>query len=138
MRSRQMSLRKPWMTGGSTPRSQIARAHFMISLLRATVLQKGFLAHAGRVFQSRFGGMLIVATLYIPLDVMYFHVLPFSRVARSEHVASDAVQVLFGRPLADAGHAHFGVGHASCGDRGSAAASGSRICKTAPTATAHR
>jgi basic amino acid/polyamine antiporter, APA family len=43
------------------------------------------------------GGLLIVGTLYVLLDVMYCHVLPFSRVAGSEHVASDAVQSLFGR-----------------------------------------
>jgi len=43
------------------------------------------------------GGMLIVGTLYILLDVMYCHVLPFARVAGAEHVASDAVLVLFGR-----------------------------------------
>lgn len=43
------------------------------------------------------GGMLIVALLYVLVDVMYFHVLPFAGVARSEHVASDVVQVLFGR-----------------------------------------
>lgn len=42
------------------------------------------------------GGMLIVAALYVLLDVMYVHVLPFSRIVRSEHVASDVVQVLFG------------------------------------------
>jgi len=43
------------------------------------------------------GGLLIVGTLYVLLDVMYCHVLPFSRVASSQHVASDAVQSLFGR-----------------------------------------
>ncbi|MGH8316491.1 MAG: APC family permease [Steroidobacteraceae bacterium] len=43
------------------------------------------------------GGMLIVGTLYVLVDVMYVHVLPFSRVAHSEHVASDAVRALFGR-----------------------------------------
>jgi basic amino acid/polyamine antiporter, APA family len=42
-------------------------------------------------------GLLIVGTLYVLLDVMYCHVLPFSRVAGSEHVASDVVQSLFGR-----------------------------------------
>jgi basic amino acid/polyamine antiporter, APA family len=46
---------------------------------------------------SLLGGMLIVGTLYVLLDVMYFHVLPFARVARSEHIASDVVLVLFGR-----------------------------------------
>jgi len=43
------------------------------------------------------GGMLIVGLLYVLLDVLYFHVLPFADVARSPHVASDVVQVLFGR-----------------------------------------
>ena len=47
------------------------------------------------------GGMLIVGALYVVLDVLYFHVLPFAQVALSEHVASDAVQVLFGRSGAD-------------------------------------
>ena len=41
-------------------------------------------------------GMLIVGTLYVLLDVMYCRVLPFSRIAGSQHVASDAVQSLFG------------------------------------------
>ena len=41
-------------------------------------------------------GMLVVITLYVLVDVMYVHVLPFSRVARSEHVASDVVRSLFG------------------------------------------
>ena len=42
-------------------------------------------------------GLLIVGTLYVLLDVMYCHVLPFSRVAGSAHVASDAVESIFGR-----------------------------------------
>lgn len=42
-------------------------------------------------------GILIVGALYILVDAVYFHVLPFSRVATSEHVASDVVQSLFGR-----------------------------------------
>ena len=42
-------------------------------------------------------GMFIVGTLYVLLDVMYCRVLPFSQVAGSGHVASDAVQALFGR-----------------------------------------
>ena len=42
-------------------------------------------------------GLLIVGTLYVLLDVMYCHVLPFSRVAASAHVASDTVESLFGR-----------------------------------------
>lgn len=41
-------------------------------------------------------GLLIVGTLYVLLDVMYCRVLPFSRVAGSAHVASDAVAALFG------------------------------------------
>ncbi|HJS91412.1 MAG TPA: amino acid permease [Steroidobacteraceae bacterium] len=47
------------------------------------------------------GGMLIVGTLYVLLDVLYCHVLPFGQVASSGHVASDVVQVLFGRRGAD-------------------------------------
>jgi basic amino acid/polyamine antiporter, APA family len=43
------------------------------------------------------GGLLIVGTLYVLLDIMYCHVLPFPRVASSQHVASDVVQALFGR-----------------------------------------
>jgi len=42
-------------------------------------------------------GILIVGILYVLVDAVYFHVLPFSRVAASEHVASDVVQSLFGR-----------------------------------------
>lgn len=42
-------------------------------------------------------GILIVGILYILVDAVYFHVLPFSQVASSEHVASDVVQSLFGR-----------------------------------------
>ncbi|HTW38029.1 MAG TPA: amino acid permease [Steroidobacteraceae bacterium] len=42
-------------------------------------------------------GMFIVGTLYVLVNAVYFHVLPFSRIASSEHVASDAVQSLFGR-----------------------------------------
>lgn len=42
------------------------------------------------------GGILIVGTLYVLADVMYFHVLTVSQVAQSEHIASDVVQKLFG------------------------------------------
>lgn len=42
-------------------------------------------------------GMLVVGTLYVLLDIMYFHVLPLARVASSAHVASDVVQSIFGR-----------------------------------------
>lgn len=41
-------------------------------------------------------GVFIVGTLYILVNAAYFHVLPVSQVASSEHVASDAVLVLFG------------------------------------------
>jgi amino acid transporter len=42
------------------------------------------------------GGLLIIAGLYLMANVAYFHVLPFSSVASSEHVASDVVQLLWG------------------------------------------
>jgi basic amino acid/polyamine antiporter, APA family len=37
-----------------------------------------------------------VGALYVLANVTYFHVLPFSRVAHSQQVASDAVEILFG------------------------------------------
>lgn len=42
-------------------------------------------------------GMLVVGTLYVLLDIMYFHVLSLARVASSAHVASDVVQSIFSR-----------------------------------------
>ena len=42
-------------------------------------------------------GILIVAVLYVLVNAAYFHALPFSQVASSQHVASDVVQSLFGR-----------------------------------------
>jgi basic amino acid/polyamine antiporter, APA family len=41
-------------------------------------------------------GVLVVGALYVLANATYFHVLPFSRVAHSQHVASDAVEILFG------------------------------------------
>ncbi len=42
-------------------------------------------------------GISIVGTLYVLVNAVYFHALPFARIASSEHVASDVVQSLFGR-----------------------------------------
>ena len=41
-------------------------------------------------------GLLTVAGLYLLANVVYFHVLPFAELARSQHVASDVVQALAG------------------------------------------
>lgn len=41
-------------------------------------------------------GLLIVGSLYVLVNVTYFHVLTFSQVAESKDVASDAVASLFG------------------------------------------
>ncbi len=41
-------------------------------------------------------GLLIVGGLYVMANVTYFHVLPFSAVAGSEHVASDVVRSFAG------------------------------------------
>lgn len=41
-------------------------------------------------------GVVVVGVLYILANVTYFHVLPFSDVAGSPHVASDVVQAMFG------------------------------------------
>jgi APA family basic amino acid/polyamine antiporter len=41
-------------------------------------------------------GVLVVISLYLVINWVYFHVLGFSRVAQSQHVASDAMAVLLG------------------------------------------
>jgi basic amino acid/polyamine antiporter, APA family len=41
-------------------------------------------------------GVVVVGLLYVLANVTYFHVLPFSEVASSQHVASDVVQAMFG------------------------------------------
>lgn len=46
-------------------------------------------------------GLLIVAGLYLSANYVYFHTLPFSAVAQSQHVASDVVQLLAGNLGAD-------------------------------------
>jgi amino acid transporter len=46
-------------------------------------------------------GLLTVGGLYLLANVVYFHVLPFAQLARSQHVASDVVQSFAGRRGAD-------------------------------------
>lgn len=41
-------------------------------------------------------GLVIVAALYMLINVTYFHALPFAQVASSQHVASDVVQSFVG------------------------------------------
>jgi APA family basic amino acid/polyamine antiporter len=41
-------------------------------------------------------GVLVVVSLYLAVNWVYFHVLGFARVAQSQHVASDAMSVLLG------------------------------------------
>lgn len=41
-------------------------------------------------------GVLLVGALYVLVDLTYFHVLPFGRIAVSQDVASDVSSVLFG------------------------------------------
>lgn len=41
-------------------------------------------------------GLLTVGCLYLLANVVYFHVLPFGEVARSQHLASDVLQSLAG------------------------------------------
>ncbi len=43
-------------------------------------------------------GTSLVVTLYVLINWVFFHVLGFSRVAQSQHVASDAVALLIGGP----------------------------------------
>jgi APA family basic amino acid/polyamine antiporter len=46
-------------------------------------------------------GVLVVISLYLVINWVYFHVLGFSRVAQSQHVASDAMSVLLGNKGAE-------------------------------------
>jgi amino acid transporter len=41
-------------------------------------------------------GLLTLGGLYLMVNVVYFHVLPFAQIAASQHVASDVVQSLSG------------------------------------------
>jgi basic amino acid/polyamine antiporter, APA family len=51
---------------------------------------------AKNIPRALLSGVLIVGTLYVLVNVAYFRVMPFARVALSQHVASDVVQSLFG------------------------------------------
>ena len=42
------------------------------------------------------GGVLFVAAVYLVVNGVYFHVLPFAQVAQSQHVASDVVEQFAG------------------------------------------
>lgn len=46
-------------------------------------------------------GVLLVVSLYLLVNWVYFHVLGFSRVAQSQHVASDAMSALLGNKGAE-------------------------------------
>lgn len=46
--------------------------------------------------RSLLGGLLLVAVLYVLVDLTYFHVLPFARIAVSQDVASDVAASLLG------------------------------------------
>ena len=46
-------------------------------------------------------GLSVVGGLYFAADIAYFHVLSFSAVAASQHVASDVVQIFWGTRGAD-------------------------------------
>ncbi|HTW37199.1 MAG TPA: amino acid permease [Steroidobacteraceae bacterium] len=46
--------------------------------------------------RSLLGGLLLVAALYVLVDLTYFHVLPVARIAVSQDVASDVATALLG------------------------------------------
>ena len=46
--------------------------------------------------RAAIGGTAIVVALYVLVNWVYFHVLSFSQVAKTQHVASDAVALLVG------------------------------------------
>lgn len=51
---------------------------------------------AKNIPRALFFGMLIIGTLYVLVNIVYFHVLSFGQVALSEDVASDVVKSLLG------------------------------------------
>jgi amino acid transporter len=51
---------------------------------------------AKNIPRALFFGMLIIGSLYVMVNLVYFHVLTFSQVALSDHVASDVVRSLLG------------------------------------------
>ena len=46
--------------------------------------------------RAAIGGVLVVVSFYLLINWVYLHVLGFSRVAHSQHVASDAMSLLLG------------------------------------------
>jgi basic amino acid/polyamine antiporter, APA family len=46
--------------------------------------------------RAAIGGTVVVVALYVLLNCVYFHLLSFSQVATSQHVASDAVALVLG------------------------------------------
>jgi APA family basic amino acid/polyamine antiporter len=98
-------------TTGSTPVSIASSSHgaleaVLIALVPVMAAYNGFssLGHVGgEILNPRKNlpwaailGTSLVISLYVLINWIYFHVLGFSRVAQSQHVASDAVAALIG------------------------------------------
>lgn len=102
-------LAKP-MGGTVTPGLQPSHSGVLTAILSAVVpvmwAYNGFqyLGNLGaeirepakNIPRALFFGMLIICALYISVNVVYFHVLTFGQIAKSDHVASDVVRSLLG------------------------------------------
>jgi len=98
------------MSGAVTPGPQPSHGGVFTAILSAIVpvmwAYNGFqyLGNLGaeirepakNIPRALFFGMLIICVLYISVNIVYFHVLPFGQVAKSDDVASDVVRSLLG------------------------------------------
>jgi basic amino acid/polyamine antiporter, APA family len=81
-------------------------AAFLTALVPAMLAYNGFqflgslggevLSPGKNLPRAAIGGTAAVVALYVLVNWVYFHVLSFSQVAKSQHVASDAVTLLVG------------------------------------------
>jgi APA family basic amino acid/polyamine antiporter len=90
-----------------TPFQYIGLGAFLSALVPAMAAYNGFsvLGEVGgeianprkNLPRAALFGILLVVSLYLLINWVYFYVLGFSRVAHSQHVASDAMTVLLGK-----------------------------------------
>lgn len=93
--------------GLATPYQYVGLGAFLSALVPAMAAYNGFsvLGEVGgeitnprkNLPMAAIFGMLVVVSLYLLINWVYFHVLGFSRVAHSAHVASDAMSLLLGK-----------------------------------------
>jgi len=90
----------------ASPSHGIVGAAFLTALVPAMLAYNGFqflgsvggevLSPKRNLPRAAIGGTAIVVALYVTVNWVYFHVLSFSQLAKSQHVASDAMALLVG------------------------------------------